>query len=61
MRLATMSEAYWAVWNAAEQAKMDADIERYRKADGRYVMVYERGGSDSEVGSPFVTRDVIKS
>ncbi len=28
-----MSEKYWAVWNDAAQAKIDADIERYRKAD----------------------------
>ena len=30
---AAMSDAYWAVWNAEEQAKIDADIERNRKAD----------------------------
>ena len=35
---AAMSEAYWAVWNAAEQARMDADIERYRKADGTFAV-----------------------
>ena len=28
-----MSEQYWEIWNDAEQAKIDADIERYRKAD----------------------------
>jgi len=28
-----MSAAYWQIWNAAEQAKIDADIERNRKAD----------------------------
>jgi len=28
-----MSEAYWKIWNADEQAKIDADIEANRKAD----------------------------
>ena len=28
-----MSAAYWATWNADEQARIDADIERNRKAD----------------------------
>mgnify|MGYP003320352170 FL=1 len=28
-----MSAAYWATWNADEQAKIDADIERNRKAN----------------------------
>ena len=28
-----MSEAYWKIWNATEQARIDADIERNRKAD----------------------------
>ena len=35
---AAMSEAYWRVWNAAEQERMDADIERYRKADGTFAV-----------------------
>jgi len=30
---AVMSDAYWAIWNADEQAKIDADIERNRKTD----------------------------
>ena len=30
---AAMSAKYWQVWNADEQAKIDADIERNRKAD----------------------------
>ena len=25
-----MSKAYWALWNEEEQARIDADIERYR-------------------------------
>ena len=28
-----MSDKYWAIWNDAEQAKIDADIEANRKAD----------------------------
>jgi len=31
-----MSDAYWAIWNDAEQARIDADIERNRKADGAF-------------------------
>ena len=33
-----MSEAYWNIWNAEEQARIDADIERYRKADGELLL-----------------------
>ena len=28
-----MSEAYWKIWNDQAQSKIDADIEKYRKAD----------------------------
>ena len=28
-----MSDAYWKIWNDDVQAKIDADIEKYRKAD----------------------------
>ena len=28
-----MSDAYWELWNAAVQDRIDADIEKYRKAD----------------------------
>ena len=28
-----MSDKYWAIWNDEVQAKIDADIEKYRKAD----------------------------
>ena len=31
-----MSDAYWAIWNDAEQARIDADIEANRKADGAF-------------------------
>ena len=30
-----MSADYWAIWNDAEQARIDADIERNRKADAQ--------------------------
>ena len=33
-----MSEKYWAVWNADEQARIDADIEANRKADGEFAV-----------------------
>ena len=29
-----MSDAYWGIWNDVEQARIDADIEKNRKADG---------------------------
>ncbi len=29
-----MSDEYWKIWNDDVQAKIDADIEKYRKADG---------------------------
>ena len=31
-----MSEEYWKIWNDDAQAKIDADIEKYRKADGTF-------------------------
>ena len=31
-----MSDKYWEIWNDAEQAKIDADIERNRKADAAF-------------------------
>ena len=33
MDRAAMSEAYWRIWNDEAQATIDADIEKYRKAD----------------------------
>jgi len=33
-----MSEAYWKIWNDAEQARIDADIEANRKADGVFAV-----------------------
>ena len=33
-----MSDAYWKIWNEAEQRRIDADIEANRKADGAFVV-----------------------
>ena len=33
MDRSAMSDAYWKIWNNDVQAKIDADIEKYRKAD----------------------------
>ena len=33
-----MSEAYWKLWSPEEQARIDADIEKYRKADGELML-----------------------
>ena len=33
-----MSEAYWKIWNNEEQARIDADIEKYRKANGELII-----------------------
>ena len=32
-----MSGEYWKIWNDGVQAKIDADIEKYRKADGSFA------------------------
>ncbi len=33
-----MSKEYWAHWNEEEMARINADIEKYRKADGELVL-----------------------
>ena len=33
MDRSVMSDKYWSIWNDEVQAKIDADIEKYRKAD----------------------------
>ena len=33
-----MSEEYWKIWNDDVQAKIDADIEKYRKADSSFAV-----------------------
>lgn len=40
-----MSDAYWRIWNADEQAKIDADIEANRKADAVFVLTAPEGAT----------------
>jgi len=40
---AVMSETYWQTWNADVQARIDADIEANRKADGVFVVPAAEG------------------
>ena len=48
-----MSDAYWSIWNDAEQARIDADIERNRKADGTFDIAAPDGGGVK--GEPLVS------
>lgn len=43
-----MSEAYWKIWNDAEQARIDADIEKNRKADA-HLAVTAADGAEVEI------------
>ena len=43
-----MSDAYWAIWNDAEQARIDADIEKNRKADGAFEVDAPDGAERSK-------------
>ena len=38
-----MSDKYWAIWNDAEQARIDADIEKNRKADASFALAAPSG------------------
>ena len=38
-----MSEKYWSIWNDEVQAKIDADIEKYRKADATFEIAAPDG------------------
>ena len=40
---AAMSEKYWSIWNDEAQAKIDADIERNRKADATFEVAAPDG------------------
>ena len=42
-----MADAYWKVWNGEVQAKIDADIERYRKADASFEVSAPDGAAVS--------------
>lgn len=44
-----MSDVYWSLWNDSVQAKMDADIERYRKADATLMLPGVKKGTAVKV------------
>ncbi len=44
-----MSEAYWKLWNPEEQARIDADIEKYRKADGEFSIADIKRNSEVKI------------
>lgn len=44
-----MSEAYWKLWNPKVQARIDADIDRYRKADAVITLQDVADGTSVEV------------
>ena len=44
-----MSDAYWGIWNDDVQAKIDADIEKYRKADGEFALDGVKDGTEVTV------------
>lgn len=48
-RNGVMSEAYWKQWNPAEQARIDRDIEKYRKADGEIAFTDIAEGSEVRI------------
>ena len=51
-----MSPAYWALWNDEVQAKIDADIDLYRKADGQLRVGSIKKGTTvrvEQIGSAF--------
>lgn len=62
MDRSVISDAYWEIWNDAEQARIDADIEANRKADGTFDIAAPDGGGVK--GEPLVsglfTRDMQK-
>lgn len=45
----TMSAAYWEIWNDAEQARIDADIDAYRKADASFKVGAVKRGTKVKV------------
>ena len=43
MDKSVMSDKYWELWNDGVQAKIDADIEKFRKADGAFEVAAPDG------------------
>ena len=43
MDKSVMADKYWDIWNDGVQAKIDADIEKYRKADGAFEVAAPDG------------------
>ena len=44
-----MSDAYWSIWNEDAQKKIDADIEKFRKADGEFALEGVPDGAEVKV------------
>ena len=44
-----MGEKYWELWNEGVQRRIDADIERYRKADGRFAVKDAPDGTEVRI------------
>ncbi len=44
-----MSEKFWEIWNDAALKKIDADIEKYRKAGGAFTIAGVKVGADGTV------------
>ncbi len=44
-----MADEYWQVWNDEAQAAIDADIEKYRKADGVFTLAGVPEGTEVKV------------
>ncbi len=44
-----MSDKFWEIWNDAALAKIDADIEKYRKADGSFAVDGVKAGTEVQV------------
>ena len=44
-----MSEEYWKIWNDDVQKRIDADIEKYRKADGAFALKGVPDGAEVKV------------
>ena len=54
MDKSVMADKYWEIWNDGVQAKIDADIEKYRKADGAFEVAAPDG---AEVQVEQITHD----